>query len=87
MLELQINGQARTLELDAPTTMHAVLAALELKADRVAVEQNGAIVGRARWESTAVQGGDRLEIVHFVGGGSSGERVIWFGGAGFRRER
>jgi sulfur carrier protein len=40
-----------------------------MKADRVAVELNRDIVPRDRWTQTALAEGDRLEIVHFVGGG------------------
>ena len=40
-----------------------------MKADRVAVELNRDIVPRDRWAETALNEGDRLEIVHFVGGG------------------
>jgi sulfur carrier protein len=41
-----------------------------MKSDRVAVELNHDIVPRDRWPSTTLKDGDRLEIVHFVGGGS-----------------
>ena len=41
-----------------------------MKADRVAVELNRDIVPRDRWAETELNEGDRLEIVHFVGGGS-----------------
>ncbi|HET9339295.1 MAG TPA: sulfur carrier protein ThiS, partial [Casimicrobiaceae bacterium] len=36
---------------------------------RLAVELNGAIVPRSRWAETALRDGDRLEIVHAIGGG------------------
>ena len=69
-LTLQVNGQPRSLELDTDTVQLAeVVSALELKADRVALELNGEIVRRAAWPETVVRDGDRLEIVHFVGGG------------------
>jgi thiamine biosynthesis protein ThiS len=42
---------------------------MALKVDRIAVEHNGQIVQRARWADTPVASGDRLEVVHFVGGG------------------
>ncbi len=45
---------------------------LGLKGDRVAVEHNGNIVPRAEWANTSLEDGDRLEIVHFVGGGRAG---------------
>jgi sulfur carrier protein len=41
-----------------------------MKADRVAVELNRDIVPRDRWPETNLKDGDRLEVVHFVGGGS-----------------
>jgi len=40
-----------------------------MKGDRVAVELNREIVSRAQWSGTQLKDGDRLEIVHFVGGG------------------
>lgn len=40
-----------------------------MKADRVAVELNRDIVPRDRWPETRLNEGDRLEVVHFVGGG------------------
>ena len=40
-----------------------------MKLDRVAVELNLEIVPRARWEATTLKDGDKLEVVHFVGGG------------------
>jgi len=42
---------------------------LGLKADRIAVELNRTVVQRKSWNETTLHGGDRLEIVHFVGGG------------------
>lgn len=69
-LTVQLNGQARTLEgTDDPSPLDVVIGALELKSDRVAVELNGDIVRRSMWGQTQVGNGDRLEIVHFVGGG------------------
>jgi len=69
-MKLQINGEDR--EFEGHTTPFALLALveiLEMKADRVAVELNREIVPRDRWAETALHEGDRLEIVHFVGGG------------------
>jgi thiamine biosynthesis protein ThiS len=42
---------------------------LGMKPDRVAAELNREIVPRERWPQTTLRDGDRLEIVHFVGGG------------------
>lgn len=69
-MDLVINGQPRSLpELAAGATLADLLTALSLKADRIAVEHNGSIVSRPAWPDTAIGEGDRLEIVHFVGGG------------------
>jgi thiamine biosynthesis protein ThiS len=44
--------------------------ALELKPDRIAIELNGEIASRKSWPSVQIRCGDKLEIVHFVGGGA-----------------
>ena len=64
---LQINGEER--EFAAEMTLAQVIEQLGLKADRVAVEVNREIVHRKQWPERWVKDGDRLEIVHFVGGG------------------
>ena len=65
---LAINGQNRSFDnLTPPVSLAQVIAAMELKGDRIAVEHNGQIVQRARWADTPVASGDRLEVVHFVG--------------------
>ncbi len=65
-MKLQINGEEKTF--DAPTLAQLV-ELLGMKSDRVAVELNREIVPRASWSETRLNEGDRLEIVHFVGGG------------------
>ncbi len=70
-LTLQLNGQPRTfLSLPPDATLDRLLAELGLAADRVAVERNGEIVPRAQWPHTPLAPNDRLEVVHFVGGGA-----------------
>ena len=64
---LTINGEEQSFP--ASLTLAALLAQLGLRADRVAIELNRAIVPRDRWPATTLADGDRLEIVHFVGGG------------------
>jgi sulfur carrier protein len=69
-LTLKINGQSRTFErLASPTNLAQIIVALDLKGDRIAVEHNGQIATRGIWAETFVVSGDRLEVVHFVGGG------------------
>ena len=69
-LTLKLNGQDRTFDsLTTPTTLNEILNELGLKPDRVAVEHNGEIAPRSSWQQSTVHTGDRLEVVHFVGGG------------------
>ena len=65
-----INGDAKELSPQRPD-LQALIDAMQLKGDRVAVELNGEIVPRARWAETPIKDRDRLEIVHFVGGGTA----------------
>jgi thiamine biosynthesis protein ThiS len=69
--EILLNGQLRSFsELVTGSTLDQIVRALELQSDRIAVERNGEIVPRTQWPTTAIQHGDKLEIVHFVGGGT-----------------
>ncbi|HLI76661.1 MAG TPA: sulfur carrier protein ThiS [Acidobacteriaceae bacterium] len=71
-LRLVVNGRERVLEdLASPAMLDAVLTRMELRADRIAVELNGELAPRAGWAQQSVSSGDRIEVVHFVGGGSS----------------
>ena len=71
-LELELNGQRREFaEMHAGDSLAALITALELKGDRIAVERNGEIVARADWPATLLRAHDRLEVVHFVGGGTA----------------
>lgn len=67
-LALTVNGEPRAI---APgTTLSAFLASLSLDARMVVVEHNRTILrDRAAYASLALNDGDVLEIVHFVGGG------------------
>jgi sulfur carrier protein len=70
-MNVTINGQSRSLEALKPGSSVAdLVTALGMQADRVALELNGAIVSRSDWKTVSLGDGDRLEIVHFVGGGS-----------------
>lgn len=71
-MQLVINGQMKEIaELSSPAKVADLIAHLGLKNDRVAIEQNGEIVSRSSWAEVPLQSGDKLEIVHFVGGGLS----------------
>jgi thiamine biosynthesis protein ThiS len=70
-MKLHINGEERSLpDTPNPFNLTVLVEALGMKGDRVAVELNREIVPRDRWAETEIHEGDRLEIVHFVGGGA-----------------
>jgi thiamine biosynthesis protein ThiS len=64
---ITVNGEER--EVRADLTLTELLAELELRSERVAIELNLDILPRDQWAQTRLHSGDRLEIVHFVGGG------------------
>jgi thiazole synthase len=68
-LTLTVNGEPRTF--DPPQTVASLVAALGLDARKVAVERNLEIVPRSTYQQAALADGDRLEIVHFIGGGEA----------------
>ena len=69
-LTLILNGQRRVFDaLPEAASLEELIIDLGLKADRVAVELNGQIVAREEWRATVLRAEDRLEVVHFVGGG------------------
>lgn len=66
-IAITVNGQAR--EVAPGATVAALLAAIGLDVRKVAVERNEEIVPRSTYAEVALAPGDRLEIVHFIGGG------------------
>ena len=67
MISIHLNGEARQVPEDL--TLASLVEWLELPGDRIAVERNLEIVPRNQWSETMIGEGDRLEVVHFVGGG------------------
>ncbi|MDR6233748.1 sulfur carrier protein ThiS [Pseudomonas psychrotolerans] len=66
-MQILLNGES--LELPDGTTVADLLVRLELTGRRVAVERNLDIVPRSQHATTALADGDRLEVVHAIGGG------------------
>lgn len=66
-MNLTINGEQRAMA--AVPHLAALVAALGLDARKVAIERNLEIVPRSAYGDTPVAEGDRIEIVHFIGGG------------------
>ncbi|HSE35861.1 MAG TPA: sulfur carrier protein ThiS [Blastocatellia bacterium] len=66
-LTIVINGNQT--EIEEGSGISDLIGSLGLDTERVAVELNKKIVRRADWASTMISEGDKVEIVHFVGGG------------------
>ena len=67
-MQVQINGELQ--EFEEPQSVHSIVTGLGLNPRKIAVERNLEIVPRSAYDRTAVAAGDRLEIVHFIGGGA-----------------
>lgn len=66
-ISVRINGEERSLPGDV--TIDAMLGVLDLPRQRVAIELNDTVVRRADWPATVLHDRDKIEVVHFVGGG------------------
>jgi len=66
-LRVFINGESK--EISGTPSLAELIDQLDLPATRIAIELNRAVVRRSEWSSTMLQDDDRIEIVHFVGGG------------------
>jgi thiamine biosynthesis protein ThiS len=66
-MRVELNGEPK--ELAEGTTLLALVEQLALAPERLAVELNRDVVRRPDWPTTRLSEGDRVELVHFVGGG------------------
>ncbi len=64
---IRLNGEER--EVPEGTTLEGLVELLGLAPERLAVEHNLRVARRADWRGTELREGDKVEIVHFVGGG------------------
>ena len=67
-VQVQINGEQREFS-DSSLRLSELVERLALAPQRIAIEINRQIVRRTDWQSTELSDGDKVEIVHFVGGG------------------
>lgn len=65
-MEITVNGDSTTIE---KMSVLSYLQTLDIDPRRVAVELNLDILPKVDYEATVINDGDRIEIVHFVGGG------------------
>jgi len=69
MLRVYVNGEAR--DFPSSLSLAQLITELDLPPARIAVELNRTVVRRGDWSATELNEDDRIEIVHFVGGGRS----------------
>jgi thiamine biosynthesis protein ThiS len=66
-LRIQVNGESR--EVEDKLSLQDLVIYLNLSAARLAIELNQNVVRRGDWATMILKEDDRVEIVHFVGGG------------------
>lgn len=66
-MQVKVNGEVRMFA--SPLSVQALAEQLALDVKQVAVERNLEIVPRSRYGEVMLADGDRIEIVHFIGGG------------------
>ncbi|MBE7516980.1 MAG: sulfur carrier protein ThiS [Chloracidobacterium sp.] len=69
MRRIILNGEKKEITAEIGRGITDLVQELGLSARRIAVELNGSVIRRADWDITPVNDGDKIEIVHFVGGG------------------
>ena len=74
-MKITLNGEAKSV--NEGLTVAALLVDLGLVAEKVAVERNLEIVPKSNFETTPLVDGDKLEVVHFIGGGSEVDKDTW----------
>ena len=66
-VKILINGEEK--DLPGSISVSDLLDRFELPSHRVAIELNKNVIRKVDWSETPVNDGDRIEVVHFVGGG------------------
>ena len=67
-MNVYVNGELR--EVSGTSSLAELVTQLELPVARIAIELNREVVRRSEWDTTMLKDGDKIEIVHFVGGGA-----------------
>ena len=66
-MKVVINGEIK--EIATKINLQALLKNLSLASERIAVELNKEVVSKKDWENIEINEADKIEIIHFVGGG------------------
>ena len=66
-MQVLINGETRKIESEL--NLRELLEKLELPTTRIAIELNKDVIRKKDWETIKINDADKIEIIHFVGGG------------------
>ncbi|MET0754179.1 MAG: sulfur carrier protein ThiS [Pyrinomonadaceae bacterium] len=66
-MNILINGE--TKEISSELNLSELLKHFSLPSERIAIELNKKVVRKKDWENIKIAEGDKLEVIHFVGGG------------------
>ena len=67
MAKIQLNGKKITIKTNI--SIHDLLKKYKLNNKKVAIEHNGVIIQKTKLQKKYLKNNDKLEIVHFIGGG------------------
>ena len=67
MAKIQLNGDL--YEINTGTNLNELLNKLKIQKNKVAIEVNGEIIERNKYQNLILNKDDKVEIVHFIGGG------------------
>ena len=67
MVTIYLNGEKR--EIEEMVTIDRLLDLFSLPKQRIAIEINRSVIRKGDWDKITVSAEDRIEVVHFVGGG------------------
>ena len=65
--KIQLNGSS--YEINNGTNLNELLNKLKILKNKVAIEVNGEIIEKNKYPNLILNKGDKVEIVHFIGGG------------------
>jgi len=65
--KIQLNGSS--YEINTETNLNQLLNKLKIQKTKVAIEVNGVIIENNKYQKVILNKGDKVEIVHFIGGG------------------
>ena len=67
MAKIQLNG--KKISINSKATIYDLLKKFKLNNKKVAIEHNGTIVSKSNYKKKFLKSNDKLEVVHFIGGG------------------